>query len=200
MKMIRRSVFETNSSSCHTLVLLSKDVPEIQRGYKSLSLAFGEYGWGYDIIDEPEEKLSYLLTYVVNYGVEEERQLFVTKLTEHFPELETISVGWDEYTMEEFTRAILNQTLDPKDSYIDHASEGAAWKILHNMSFSEYLSSDAILYIANDNSELITVNKRKARDLGISDEMAEELAGHNKPYQLSYTFKKKVKELGGVVL
>ena len=63
---VRMGVFETNSSSTHSLVVSKKD-----RGYTYdfpvdeygvLTVPFGEFGWGPDILSTPLEKLSYYIT------------------------------------------------------------------------------------------------------------------------------------------
>jgi len=58
-QVIRGGVFETNSSSMHSLSINGKDNvshPTLMNGY------FGEFGWGYDTYSNPEDRLSYLLT------------------------------------------------------------------------------------------------------------------------------------------
>lgn len=63
MKQIRYSSFETNSSSTHSLVLTSS----LLNSRKNLifeNIGFGEYGWGYDELKSPEDKISYLLTLI----------------------------------------------------------------------------------------------------------------------------------------
>lgn len=63
---IRPSVFETNSSSSHSLVVSKRDrgydydLPVDENGI--LTIPFGEFGWGPDILKTPIEKLSYLIT------------------------------------------------------------------------------------------------------------------------------------------
>ena len=65
MKTVRKSVFETNSSSVHSLSI-SRDekicTPNYLNGY------FGEFGWGYEILSIPEERLSYLLVALANFS------------------------------------------------------------------------------------------------------------------------------------
>lgn len=67
MKQIRSGVFETNSSSTHSLVLRDKSTP-LSDSYLTVQddgyvhVSFGEFGWGYDVLDSQEEKLSYLCT------------------------------------------------------------------------------------------------------------------------------------------
>lgn len=66
MIKIRHSVFETNSSSSHSLVFssidrgYSYDLPVDKKGV--LTIPFGEFGWGPDILRTPLQKLSYLVT------------------------------------------------------------------------------------------------------------------------------------------
>ena len=62
----RTRLFETNSSSMHSIAVSSRD-----RGYDydlpitddgTLYVEFGEFGWGPDILQDPLEKLSYYIT------------------------------------------------------------------------------------------------------------------------------------------
>lgn len=72
MKQIRRGVFETNSSSSHSLSYSKKDrgtdynLPVDADGV--LTIPFGEFGWGPQILNTPMEKLSYYIT--DNFGDE----------------------------------------------------------------------------------------------------------------------------------
>ena len=82
-QMVRLKTFETNSSSCHSMTLLAKAnnieaVPDTSK--ESLALSLGEYGWGNDILDTIEEKLSYLLTYCVCYADRSDREYFCNKI------------------------------------------------------------------------------------------------------------------------
>lgn len=68
MKKIRNNVFETNSSSTHSLsIKLGESLENFNIPLNNIGVIeanFGEYGWGYDILDTQEAKLSYLLTMV----------------------------------------------------------------------------------------------------------------------------------------
>lgn len=76
MIKIRKNVFETNSSSSHSLVYSKKD-----RGYShcmplnedgNLIVEFREYGWGPDVLNTPYEKLCYVFTRIaIDYDWEE---------------------------------------------------------------------------------------------------------------------------------
>ena len=76
MFKIRNSVFETNSSSSHSLVFSKKDretkyplkleapYDDINEGL--LCIRFGEFGWGFAILQDPRDKLNYLMTQIAN--------------------------------------------------------------------------------------------------------------------------------------
>lgn len=90
MKLIRNGVFETNSSSAHSLAYKntvlrdynykpSNDLcfaikelhltkkPKEYEMYSYMPLYFDEYGWGFDVLTSPAEKLSYLMSSVYQY-------------------------------------------------------------------------------------------------------------------------------------
>lgn len=72
MKNIRKAVFETNSSSMHSLAIDGKDEvnrPRQVRGY------FGEYGWGYETLTTCDERLSYVLTALAQLSDANEHKL-----------------------------------------------------------------------------------------------------------------------------
>ena len=67
--VIRRSVFETNSSSCHSISLgkglINPDVL-IPDDEGNIIVRTDEFGWEYDTFTEAYIKLSYLATYIYN--------------------------------------------------------------------------------------------------------------------------------------
>lgn len=66
MKVTRKGVFETNSSSVHSLSITSNK--DEWKGKDSvLYVSLGEYGWGYDRLITPSEKVSYLMTLIASY-------------------------------------------------------------------------------------------------------------------------------------
>lgn len=71
MKQIRPSVFETNSSSTHSLSIVSRalkpselfsDDPDYKFSSECLAVQFGEYGWGPEKLITQQDRLSYLCT------------------------------------------------------------------------------------------------------------------------------------------
>lgn len=72
MKQIRTQIFETNSSSSHSLNFRKKDpklnyagLDEYVKKDKKLHMKFGQFGWGYDEYEDAYNKLSYLLTMII---------------------------------------------------------------------------------------------------------------------------------------
>lgn len=82
-KQTRRSVFETNSSSMHSISIGHSDTFKFP---KSVQLYFGEFGWGYDEFNDAQNKLSYVLT-AIQYHVDD-----IPK----YPE-KNDNMSWDEW-------------------------------------------------------------------------------------------------------
>ena len=68
MKIIRENIFETNSSSMHSLIIgknpnyFYEDLYPERDGY--VHSRFGEFGWGIDTYADPRTKLEYALTMI----------------------------------------------------------------------------------------------------------------------------------------
>ncbi len=62
MKVIRRGVFETNSSSMHSLSIVNKDSETFVK--KRYIVIPGEYHWEGPTLKTPEDKMSYLLALI----------------------------------------------------------------------------------------------------------------------------------------
>jgi hypothetical protein len=68
-KMIRTGVFETNSSSCHTITISHVDNDTL---YQSITpndngeivIAPQEFGWEWETYNNPESKLCYVMLYI----------------------------------------------------------------------------------------------------------------------------------------
>lgn len=164
MKLIRNGVFETNSSSAHSLAYgtskiirggswsvqsdetdLSNpmyrlnSVPDQYKGYTFYEW-LGEYGWGRDELFTPQEKLSYLLTQIAETTKE------LHKSTEYAIIKEMLTkIGCTILPSEE-----------DEEGYIDHQSHGVVDISLFKTKedLITYLFNDNIIvYIENDNSE-----------------------------------------------
>lgn len=134
MVNIRRNVFETNSSSMHSLVISKKD-----KGYSYdlpvdsdgvLKIPFGEFGWGPDILQTPIKKLSYLITDRGQLDGE-----IVDMIKEHCPNVKEIKLK----TINSYY----------PEGYVDHQSYGTSSEI----SPEELVfNNNIIVVIDNDNS------------------------------------------------
>lgn len=95
-RQIRNGVFETNSSSCHSLsinkvseIKYDKDMFEyrIHEDDNKLHIGFGEFGWGYDVYTDPLDKLEYALTMVLGtecWGIDDFYETKGFKLIDEF--------------------------------------------------------------------------------------------------------------------
>ena len=59
MIQVRRGVFETNSSSTHSIVICRQDTPQT---FDRVTFSIGEYGWGHELLATPDERASYFYT------------------------------------------------------------------------------------------------------------------------------------------
>ena len=80
--ILRNSVFETNSSSCHSLALAKADngesssaatLSKLYTDYQldengNLHFNVGEYGWGFEVLSDFQSKLAYVMTYAIRKG------------------------------------------------------------------------------------------------------------------------------------
>lgn len=66
MKQIRRSVFETNSSSTHSVVVSAGEfIPDMLSVVDGVcEIHSGEFGWGYDRFRDASAKAAYCLTWL----------------------------------------------------------------------------------------------------------------------------------------
>ena len=70
MKIVRRKkVFETNSSSCHSIAIYGKPdycVNFSTDSYGNITVELGEYGWNGDPLDDFYSKLAYAISIVLH--------------------------------------------------------------------------------------------------------------------------------------
>ena len=70
MKLIRNNVFETNSSSCHTVTISDKVLPYDTIYPESDGVIYIEsedFGWSFEDRTNPHDKLSYIFIYLMKY-------------------------------------------------------------------------------------------------------------------------------------
>ena len=137
MKQVRLGVFETNSSSTHTIVISEGNyyIP------KQIEFNFytGEYGWEGELYNSFEDKVSYALTYAVNYGTRKDLSL-LDKVLEETGAI----ITYNGYTYDELLTKLNEETYHSDFGYIDHQSVDDASEIfvseenLVNFLFSRY--------------------------------------------------------------
>lgn len=157
MIQVRKNVFETNSSSTHSLVISNKEraynysLP-IERGV--LTIPFGEFGWGPELLVEPIEKLSYLITdridiYDIPEEIKNDEDAIQALIMESEPIREIIEAI--KYCCPEIEEVHfeLGDSWYPF-GYVDHQSCGTSRE--HGLSIEEIVfSNKVIIMISNDN-------------------------------------------------
>ena len=129
---VRRSIFETNSSSTHCLCYISGS--STKKPPKKLHLTYVYYGWEYEILTSVKSKANYLYSLCVSSGLEKE---FKEVIKETLPETK-ITYG---------------------DSYdnmgIDYCSDKS--KLLEIMisrkNFRKFLLNNSFIITGNDNGD-----------------------------------------------
>lgn len=163
MKLVRNGVFETNSSSAHSLAYGTDYILRGSRWYQSTeehdfsnpmyrldavpdhyrNYTFyewlGEFGWNGKYLRTPQEKFSYLLTQMADTS-------------------EELHVSTDYETIKEMVEDIGCEIVrcNDQDGYVDHESHGIVNPSLFKSKkdLITYLFNDNIrVYIENDNYE-----------------------------------------------
>lgn len=159
MLQIRKNVFETNSSSTHSLVISNKErsynynLPVDDRGV--LTIPFGEFGWGPELLTEPIEKLSYLVTDRIDmYDIPEEIKDDEDAVQETIMESDEIrrivGVVMSCCSNVKKVRFELSDSWNPF-GYIDHQSQGTTHDV--DLSIEDLIfSNKVVIMIDNDNS------------------------------------------------
>lgn len=111
-KQIRKSVFETNSSSTHS-VCISNTADLILPN--DIEFKFGEFGWEYDRLSSIAEKASYLYTALYAFNdldyIDELKQIFINKgISSTFEDPNGIYCGYIDhnYGLSDFLENIKN--------------------------------------------------------------------------------------------
>lgn len=159
-QQIRRDVFETNSSSSHSLVLgqgqaLSATLPKKFLRTGTAAIRVGEYGWEWMRYYTVINKASYLLTHITSGDVSDS----TAEICRQYPR-----AAW----LVEIFKEAFEVTLEFEESsgYIDHESVGCAESALRSKDAMKAFLLDDTAYVVtgNDNSTapwLIATDKGK---------------------------------------
>ena len=146
MMKIRKGMFETNSSSTHTIIVTDQ---KTEPG-NLVDFAIGEFGWEFSRLDTINEKASYLYTMACEMLDRDVYQDLYEILVKYGVEC-SCSVP------AKFTKSSWGEYLD--NGYVDHASDGDAKEFVermlnHEHALIKYLFSDeSFVVTGNDNSD-----------------------------------------------
>jgi hypothetical protein len=139
--ILRHAVFETNSSSCHSLALIKSE-----NGERSLSKLYtdyqldkngnlhfnaGEYGWGFDVLSDFQSKLDYVMTYVIIKGSDYDFLNLIKALHDvtqfnHLYYFDQLVGYWSEeenkFKFSDYYSDVDDLEYDIGDAYIEHDS------------------------------------------------------------------------------
>lgn len=146
----RRHVFETNSSSSHSLTvseseLLSTNLNKEILRKGTLNISVGEYNWDWYRYYSLEGKLRYIVTDLTLHDDVYSHTQFITE----FPIMaEVVEILKDRFGLE------VNFELDGISGGIDHQSVGMSKQYVENMNAEQlvsFLLSDSFIETGNDN-------------------------------------------------
>lgn len=146
MRQIRHGVFETNSSSSHSISIGTQPRTQTLRVVDGVvTIEDGEYGWGVDYYYDAYTKASYCLTHITNH-------LDVDKPDE-------VAQALKSPQAEMLRRVIMDHTgakevkFQLMGGYIDHQSVGVANEAFENDdTLAQFIfARDSELVISNDN-------------------------------------------------
>lgn len=156
MKQIRKGVFETNSSSTHS-ICIAKDV-ELTIP-KALHFSFGEFGWERDTLYSVSEKASYLYTGLMANKRKEDVDKIVERLKDKGIEVTTEELIYKKYTYEGNDGG---EYID-NGGYVDHSDDMGDF--LNAVCEDE---SKLMSYLFSDLSFIITGNDNDYEDVNIN--------------------------------
>lgn len=159
-KQIRQGVFETNSSSTHSICIAKDAELTIP---KSLHFDFGEFGWECDTLQSIGEKASYLYTGLIANNRKEDADKIIQLLKD-----KGIEVTAEEpiFTNKSYTGSdgkLVEYTSGENIGYVDHSNEMT--------SFLNAVCEDEgklMRYLFSDLSFIITGNDNDDEDVDIN--------------------------------
>lgn len=150
MKIIRSKVFETNSSSCHSISVHSGDISTYDTLYPDINgvLTFrgGEFGWDFAKYRDALTKAEYLVTLFTVHG-KSNQELFEQVVLDH------TGAKSIEYDLPD----------QPFDAYIDHQSwedpNEPIFQLTYETMKDFIFNPNSVLMTGNDNDDRRWVNE-----------------------------------------
>lgn len=145
---VRQNVFETNSSSMHSICIAKQNNYDIP---STLHFGFGEFGWENRILYSTEAKASYLYTALLDFvdsdhkdEFEDYKNYIYKTLGDNGCDCDFADVHYDKYGWCD-------------DGYIDHGYELREWIYMLRHSPKKLLrflfSPDSFIITGNDNGD-----------------------------------------------
>ena len=147
---IRKGVFETNSSSSHSLTISDGEivgqpsvslVKNIRNGDYYIIVSGGDFGWAEEDFYDTDTKLSYLFTYLFGNHSENKLKFFITEHTDDGL-LFTDSLEWVEFMkyISDSDMAYDDEKVDMINRVVDVVTEFTGYGLaFSDNSFSGYI-------------------------------------------------------------
>ena len=146
-KQIRQGVFETNSSSTHSMCIYpgNKYVPNMSK----LEIETGEFGWEEETYYGMGDKLSYALTYALGSNSNKYIEMLNEMLTDNMPDTD---ITYDGMSYEELLEMDVSRD-DVDFGFIDHQSlDEASEMFLSRNNLEDFIfGRDSYFETDNDN-------------------------------------------------
>lgn len=168
MKIVRNGVFETNSSSCHSLILNGK-----MDGHKSsiygdvLTIDLQDYGWETVTYDGVLKKLNYIASSMVSSDNMNSLYDLLAKIIEENSNIEKIIISGNEgeywfdavkwrkadkfHRQDLFWSELENISENEDDIRVDHQSAGLYSNLTLDEIYYLITSDDSVIITSNDN-------------------------------------------------
>lgn len=148
MKQIRRGVFETNSSSSHSISFTSMK-PSLEYCEIEDQVYFGEYGWGVEVLKYSFQKLSYVLT-SIQYMADDEDHIWRSDEDQNLTKLDEL------VEQSKYVRWLHEMVLDHTGNDFDLILESGGWGRF-GLGYIDHQSNDLL-------SELWSKDEKKFKD------------------------------------
>ena len=157
MKQVRRGVFETNSSSTHSICITDSDA--LAPLPFSVKFTCGEFGWEWETLRDIHEKASYLYSSMLALYTNEELMAAKEKIARYLAEADITC---------EFEEPVKNQEY----GYYENASVDHAGMDEHRQFVDDTINDKGQLfrYLFNDESFVLTGNDNEYSDVDVDVE------------------------------
>lgn len=138
MIQIRKGIFETNSSSTHSISVVQEEHYELPKNLPPIGepivLEGDQYGWENSEYYDWLSKANYLATYAYNYGRQQDVDLL-------------------KFVIKEFTNREVILEVNPRDTWIDHQSSDIPVKLFKDAEQMKafIFGKNSYLETGNDN-------------------------------------------------